>query len=104
MDWLWTCGGTSFGYRDGDNLWTHNGRHVGRFIGNEVYAADGSYLGEMMGTSRLVTCEAKIGLVRNGFSPQPSRSITTTHQNDYSAYPMDDGFQDFPAPEEISNF
>ncbi len=26
MEWLWTWGGTSFGYRDGDNLWTHDGR------------------------------------------------------------------------------
>jgi hypothetical protein len=38
MQWLWTWGGVSFGYREGDNLWTHDGRHVGRFHGIEVYA------------------------------------------------------------------
>ena len=100
MDKLWTCGGRSFGYRDGDDLWTHDGRHVGRFVGNEVFDRNGRYLGEMMGTSRLVTSQKKIGLVRDGFVPRASRPITTT-QYDYSAYPMDDGFEDFPAPETI---
>lgn len=37
MQWLWTWGGESFGYRDGDNLWTHTGQHVGRFHGDEVF-------------------------------------------------------------------
>ncbi|HLH51034.1 MAG TPA: hypothetical protein VKV96_16970 [Roseiarcus sp.] len=31
MKWLWTWGGTSFGYRDGDDLWTHDGRDVAGF-------------------------------------------------------------------------
>ncbi|MDR7009617.1 hypothetical protein J2W46_006548 [Paraburkholderia strydomiana] len=53
-----------------------------------------------MGTSRLVTSQKKIGLVRDGFVPRASRPITTTRY-DYSAYPMDDGFEDFPAPENI---
>jgi hypothetical protein len=35
MDWLWTWGGTCFGYRDGDDLWTHGGKHVGRFEGEK---------------------------------------------------------------------
>jgi len=34
MQWLWTWGGASFGYKDGDDLWTHDGRHVGRFHGD----------------------------------------------------------------------
>uniref|UniRef100_UPI000B48E595 4-fold beta flower protein n=1 Tax=Paraburkholderia caledonica TaxID=134536 RepID=UPI000B48E595 len=73
MDRLWTCGGRSFGYRDGDDLWTHDGRHVGRFVGDEVFDRNGRYLGEMMGTSRLVTSQEKIGLVRDGFVPRASR-------------------------------
>lgn len=52
MQWLWTWGGKSFGYRDGDNLWTQDGRHVGRFHGDEVYGADGSYLGEIRNKNR----------------------------------------------------
>lgn len=100
MQWLWTCGGTRFGYRDGDSLWTHDGRHAGRFIGKEVYAADGTYLGEMMGSSRLVTCQARIGVAGDGFSPQATRTLDTTH-HDYSACPMDEGCQDFPRPEAI---
>jgi hypothetical protein len=54
----------------------------------------------MMGTSRLITHQTKIGLARNGFSPQATRTLNTTHQ-DYSAYPMDEGYQDFPRPEAI---
>jgi hypothetical protein len=96
VDWLWTCGATSFGYRDNDNLWTRDGRHVGRFVGNEVYAADGRYLGEMLGTSRLITCQAKIGLSNNTFSPQAMRTTLHTSYVDYSANPMDEGYEDFP--------
>ncbi|MGY6125399.1 hypothetical protein ACW9YV_07875 [Paraburkholderia strydomiana] len=65
-----------------------------------MFDRNGTYLGEMMGTSRLVTSQKKIGLVRDGFVPRASRSITTT-QYVYSAYPMDDGFEDFPAPETL---
>jgi putative tryptophan/tyrosine transport system substrate-binding protein len=55
MDWLWTRGGTSFGYREVDDLWTPDGRHVGRFHGGEVYGPGGNYLGELEGSELLVT-------------------------------------------------
>ncbi|MFM0441076.1 hypothetical protein PQQ84_31830 [Paraburkholderia strydomiana] len=97
MNWLWTCGGTCFGFREGDNLWTRNGRHVGRFVGQEVYAPDGTYLGEMMGTSRLVTRQAAMGRRQQGFTPLGRRIVHTAYP-DYSGYPIEAGFQDFPAP------
>ncbi len=97
MDWLWTWGGTSFGYRDRDNLWTRDGRHVGRFVGQEVYAANGAYLGEMVGTSCLITRQAKTGLRQQGFIPLGRRIVHTAYA-DYSGYAMDAGDEDFPAP------
>ena len=47
MGWIWTLGGTCFGYRDGDKLWDHEGHNVGTFQGDEVYGLDGHYLGEI---------------------------------------------------------
>ncbi|XUW93645.1 hypothetical protein OH764_36475 (plasmid) [Burkholderia sp. M6-3] len=101
MDWLWTWGGKSFGYRDGDDLWARDGRNVGRFVGDEVFAPDGTYLGEMMGTSRLITCEAKMGRRTTGFHPQDRRIVHTVYP-DYSAYPTDAGYQEFPAPDALA--
>ena len=60
MDWMWTWGGESFGYRDGDDLWTHDGKHVGRFFGAEVYARDGTYLGELKNTNRLISSKRQL--------------------------------------------
>ena len=54
VQWLWTWGGISFGYRDGDDLWTHDGRHVGRFQGDQVFDRHGRYLGELMNDDRLI--------------------------------------------------
>lgn len=101
VDWLWTWGGKSFGYRDGDDLWARDGRNVGRFVGDEVFAPDGTYLGEMMGTSRLITCEAKMGRRTTGFHPQDRRIVHTVYP-DYSAYPTDAGYQEFPAPDALA--
>jgi hypothetical protein len=100
MDWLWTWGGTCFGYRDGDNLWTRHGHHVGRFAGSEVYACNGAYLGEMMGTSRLITRQTKTRLIQGGFTPF-GRRIVHTFYPDYSGYAMLAGYDDFPAPEAL---
>jgi hypothetical protein len=73
MDWLWTRGGTSFGYREVDDLWTPDGRHVGRFHGGEVYGPGGNYLGELEGRGLLVTNRAKTSKRVNGFEPSPAR-------------------------------
>ncbi|ALE58900.1 hypothetical protein P0D87_19150 [Paraburkholderia sp. RL17-368-BIF-A] len=100
VDWLWTCGGKSFGYRKGDNLWTLDGRHVGRFIGNEIYGPDGQYIGEMLGTNRLVTRKTRLGFCKDPFVPEPGRVVGQSHP-DYSAYSMDDGYQDFPCPDAV---
>lgn len=97
MDWLWTWGGASFGYREGDSLWTYDGRHVGRFTGNDVYAPDGAYLGELVGTSRLITCQAKRDWKQAGFTPFGRRIVYASYA-DYSGYAMDAGYEDFPAP------
>jgi hypothetical protein len=43
MDWLWTWGGISFGYKVDDRVFTHLGLQIGRVDGEEVYASDGRY-------------------------------------------------------------
>ena len=97
MDWLWTWGGISFGFRESDNLWTHDGQHVGRFVADEVFCSSGAYLGEMMGTGRLITSQIKIGLNQAGFVPLGRQIVYTLYVN-YSSYAMLAGFEDFPAP------
>jgi hypothetical protein len=94
VDWLWTCGGRSFGYREGDSLWTRAGRNVGRFVGSEVFGPDGRYLGEMLGSSRLITCRSKIAFSNVGFTPLAVRTFCLFHP-DYSAYPMAAGTKTF---------
>ena len=73
MEWLWTWGGVSFGYRDADDLWTHGGKHIGRFCDDEVYGPDGAYLGELRNKNRLITSLSKKGLRRPPFVPYANR-------------------------------
>lgn len=54
MGWIWTWGGTCFGYRDGDKLWDHDGRHMGTLQGAEVYGLDGRYLREINGNLLII--------------------------------------------------
>ena len=54
MNWLWTWGGSSFGYHETGELWTYDGRHVGRFRGKEVYNPAGLYFGEVTNGDRLI--------------------------------------------------
>ncbi|WP_412023500.1 hypothetical protein [Burkholderia cepacia] len=100
MDWLWTWGGTCFGYRDGDNLWTYDGRHVARFVGKEVYARNGAYLGEVMSDNRLISCRAKSSWRKSSFIPFQNRTAYTRYTN-YTGYAMYTGYEDFPAPESL---
>ncbi len=99
MDWLWSWGGVSFGYRDGDNLWTHDGRHVGKFIGDEVHSPTGRYLGELR-DGRLITNTSKKGKTRSGFSPYVSR-VGCVNKVDYVGYAMLVGHEDFPRPDGV---
>jgi hypothetical protein len=93
MEWLWTWGGTCFGYRDGDDLWTHDGRHVGRFDGDEVYGPDGRYLGEVMSNNRLITNNAKRSRRRSSFTPYANRVGYVPYVN-YIGYVMYAGYEE----------
>lgn len=97
MDWMWTWGGESFGYRDGDDLWTHDGKHVGRFFGAEVYARDGTYLGELKNTNRLISNTRKAHQRQASFSPYTKRVGYVRYVN-YVGYVMYAGHRDFPHP------
>jgi hypothetical protein len=101
MEWLWTWGGTSFGYRDGDNLWTYDGRHAGRFREDEVYGSGGEYLGEVKSKNRLITNLSKRSRRAGSFAPYASRGAYVRYAN-YVGYVMYAGYEDFPQPEDIS--
>jgi hypothetical protein len=101
MDWLWTRGGTSFGYREVDDLWTPDGRHVGRFHGGEVYGPGGNYLGELEGSGLLVTNRAKTSKRANGFEPSPAQS-GSGQRSGRAGLAMHGNYEDFPAPEKLS--
>ena len=100
MEWLWTWGGVSFGYREGDNLWTHDGRHVGRFHDDEVYAPTGFYLGELRNKNRLITNRGKKHFRRSSFAPYGNRAAYVPYVN-YVGYVMYVGYEDFPGPAEL---
>jgi 4-fold beta-flower domain-containing protein len=100
MEWLWTWGGKSFGYRDGDNLWTHDGRHVGRFHGDEIYGADGRYVGELRNKNRLITNTGKKNKITSGFTPYASH-VGYVPYVDYVGYVMYVGYEDFPKPDDL---
>jgi hypothetical protein len=94
MEWLWTWGGKTFGFRDGDELWAKDGRHVGRFHGDEVYAPDGLYLGEVL-QGRLITKRRKKGHRKGSFTPMTSRA-GRTGKVDRVGSVMLAGYEDFP--------
>lgn len=100
MKYLWTWGGTFFGYRDGDSLWTHDGRHVGQFHDDEVHGLDGRYLGEVKNNNRLITCLGKKSRRRGGFAPYANR-VSIVPYVGYVGYVMYAGYEDFPSPENI---
>lgn len=97
MDWLWTWGGKSFGFRDGDRLFTYFGLQVGQFYDQEVYGADGRYLGEVMSEDRLITHCSKKNWKQSGFTPVQSGGYVK--YADYVGYVMYAGYEDFPSPD-----
>jgi hypothetical protein len=100
MEWLWTWGGTCFGYRDGDQLRTHDGRDVGRFHDDEVNGVDGRYLGELGDKDRLITRQSKLGRRKSPFSPRMARAGRVRRINRIGRI-MRIGCGDFPAPETL---
>ena len=99
MQWLWTWGGTSFGYRSDDALFTHKGKQVGRFHDDEVYGPDGRYLGEIKSENRLITNRSKKSRIRSGFTPRPGGSYA--RYVNYVGYVMYVGYEDFLGPDEL---
>jgi len=100
MDWVWTWGGESFGYFDGDNLWTHDGRHVGKRQGDEVYDRSGAYLGEVRSENRLITNMSQRSTRGPAFTPYGNRAGYARYAN-YAGYAMYAGYTDFPSPDEL---
>jgi sporulation protein YlmC with PRC-barrel domain len=97
MEWLWTWGGESFGYRDAEGLWTHHSRHVGRFLGHEVFGPDGRYLGEVR-NGRLIVNSGKRSRRTSTFSRKLTR-IGYVNRVNYVGYVMLVGHEDFPRAE-----
>jgi hypothetical protein len=104
MEWLWTWGGRSFGYRDAAALWTHDGRHVGMFTSDaeasddEVYGPHGEYLGELL-SGRLITHLQKKHHRGPSFTPYARRGSFAKYA-DYVGYAMYAGYEDFPKLEQ----
>jgi hypothetical protein len=94
VTWLWTCGGTFFGYRLGDELFTYKGKQAGHFSeGDEIYNAAGNYIGELRLSNRLVTNESKETWHRKPF---PSRvGATFRRTSDLESIQVMPGFRDF---------
>ena len=99
MDWLWTWGGISFGYKDEDRVFTHFGLQIGRIDDEEIYGCDGRYLGEIMSENRLITDRGKKSYRHSGFSP--TRSGSYAKYANYAGYAMYAGYEDFPPPDEF---
>lgn len=97
-EYLWTWGGTFFGYREGDELWTHDGRHVGRFEKDDVYGSRGGYLGETAGENRLIMNLSKRSRIKGEFASFAPRMAMVPYV-DYVGYVMYVGYEDFPAPQ-----
>lgn len=99
MDWLWTWGGKSFGFRDGEDLWTHDGRQVGRFRGEEVFAPDGRYLGELR-KGKLITRISSKNRRGPVFAPHANR-VGRVDRVGHVGSVMIAGYEDFPGPDEL---
>jgi hypothetical protein len=97
MNWLWTWGGSSCGYRAAGELWTYDGHHVGRFRGAEIYQPDGLYLGEVMNEDRLIIDTGKAGQYASAFSRLP-RSAEHPPGFGFNRAALPEGYSDFPRP------
>lgn len=100
MVWLWTWGGKSFGYRDGDELFTHDGRHVGRFYGDDIHDRHGVYIGEVKNSNRLIKSKSGKSIRRSSFSPYAKRIRHVQHVGHVGNVTLS-GYEDFPLPENL---
>src|SRR4051812_30018563 len=101
--WVWTWGGTSFGYIDDDALYTDDGRHVGlvEYDDEEVLIfsiTDGRYLGELGDSERLITKESRLNRHRRP-RRERRRRVSRAHRRDRTSRVMRRGYRDFPRPE-----
>ena len=96
MDWFWTWGGVSVGYRNGTSLVLYSGREIGRFFGDEIYGADGRYLGEIRDGKRLVCVRSKRSIFRTPFRPVELKSLT--NRPHIGGLPTPAGCEEFPVP------
>ncbi|MEK6328464.1 MAG: hypothetical protein AABM66_13215 [Actinomycetota bacterium] len=103
--WVWTWGGTSFGFLDGDALFTHDGRHVG-FLDLDgghllIFAvADGRYLGEVKDGDRLITKHSRLNRRRSRRARRTNRMARMRRMNRMPRM-MRIGYEEFPAPEHL---
>jgi hypothetical protein len=98
-DWLWTWGGESFGFRDGNALFAQDGRQVGHFHENEVYGVNGNYLGELGDEDRLITKLSRLGKARSSFAPR--QRMGRMGRMNRMGRMMRMGCQDFPSSREL---
>lgn len=99
MKYLWTWGGTFFGYETGGLLFTHRGKCVGRFNGKDVYGKRGEYLGELMDEERLISDRSKRSW-RGSAAPNVQGGAIARFTN-YVGYVMYVGYKDFPSPDAL---
>jgi hypothetical protein len=105
MEWVWTWGGSSFGWIDDGQLYSHDGRHVA-FIdssgGEPLFSAvsDGRYLGEILASDRLITKLSRLDRYRRPRRERTARMAKMRRMNRMGKM-MRMGYQDFPEPEEL---
>ena len=97
MEYLWTWGGTFFGYLQGDNLRSYTGRHVGYINGHTVFGLDGHYLGEVV-NGRLLVNDVRKSLWAVPH-PQLPKHAACPKLADLEGNGVYRGYEDFPTPE-----
>jgi hypothetical protein len=98
MNFVWTWGGTFFGYMEGENLWTSAGKHIGKVRRGTVFGADGHYLGELRSGNRLIRQVGEQTQSIPPYTPYTTRTPSTQYAN-AASHPMPPGYEDFPPPE-----
>ncbi|MGC9404344.1 4-fold beta flower protein [Vibrio genomosp. F10] len=94
MKSVWTWGGKSFGYIDGEDLWTNQGKHIAKLVEGEIYGPEGQYLGELMDHERLIFSQAKKALLSSPFKPYADQAPIKPC-TDFASYAMFNGYEEF---------
>jgi hypothetical protein len=102
-EWVWTWGGISFGFIDGNALYTHDGRHVA-YVNDEglIFDLRGSYIGELADPEggRLLTRLSRLGRTRGPRAQRMTRMARMRRMNRVGRV-MRVGCRDFPPPEAL---